>query len=74
MIWNFAVKQLGAVKTSVYIYLSPAITVIASAILLHERITLMSAAGTVLTLAGLLISEYRPREKAVFRGKDMEKL
>lgn len=74
VIWNFAVKQLGAVKTSVYIYLSPAITVIASAILLHERITPMSAAGTVLTLAGLLISEYRPREKAVFRGKDMEKL
>ena len=74
VIWNFAVKQLGAVKTSVYIYLSPAITVIASAILLRERITPLSAAGTVLTLAGLLISEYRPREKEVFRGKDMEKL
>lgn len=74
VIWNFAVRQLGAVKSSVYIYLSPAITVIASAILLYEQITPLSAAGTVLTLAGLLISEYRPRERAVFRGKDMEKL
>ena len=30
--WNFSVKKLGAVKTSIYIYLVPVITVIASAL------------------------------------------
>lgn len=55
--WNFAVKILGAVQTSIYIYMVPVVTVITSVIVLKERITWMSAAGTVLTLAGLLLSE-----------------
>ena len=54
--WNQAVKALGAVKTSVYIYMVPVITVIASALILRERITLMAGIGTVLTLAGLFLS------------------
>lgn len=55
--WNFAVKMLGAVKTSVYIYMVPVITVVTSVIILHEKITIMAGIGTVLTLAGLFISE-----------------
>jgi len=58
--WNFAVKVLGAVRTSVYIYMTPVITVAASVLVLHERITALAAAGIVLTLAGLLLSEGRP--------------
>ncbi len=57
--WNFAVKTLGAVKTSIYIYLVPVITVAASAAILHERITPLAAAGTALTLLGLFLSERR---------------
>lgn len=56
--WNTAVKILGAVKTSVYIYLDPVITVTASALILHETVTVMSGIGTILTLSGLLLSEY----------------
>ena len=55
--WNFAVKALGAVKTSVYIYLVPVITVAASVMILREPFTWMTGAGTVLTLIGLLLSE-----------------
>lgn len=55
--WNFAVKLLGAVKTSIYIYLVPVITVAASVLILHEPFTWMTGVGTVLTLAGLLLSE-----------------
>lgn len=55
--WNFAVKALGAVETSAYIYMVPVITVAASAAILHERVTPLSALGTGLTLAGLLLSE-----------------
>lgn len=55
--WNFAVKLLGAVKTSIYIYIVPIITVITSVIVLHEKITILSVIGTIFTLSGLLISE-----------------
>jgi len=55
--WNFAVKVLGAVKTSVYIYMTPVITVVTSVVILHEKITALAAVGTVLTLAGLVLSE-----------------
>ncbi len=55
--WNFAVKVLGAVKTSIYIYMVPVITVVTSVVIFHEKITALAAVGTVLTLAGLLLSE-----------------
>lgn len=55
--WNFAVRLLGAVKTSIYIYLVPVIIVAASVMILREPFTWMIGAGTVLTLAGLLLSE-----------------
>lgn len=55
--WNFAVKVLGAVKTSIYIYMIPVITVVTSAFILKEKITAAAALGTALTLGGLLLSE-----------------
>lgn len=55
--WNYAVKVLGAVKTSVYIYIVPVITVITSIIVLKEKITWTAAIGTGLTLIGLFLSE-----------------
>ena len=61
--WNFAVKELGAVKTSVYIYMIPVITVITSVLILHEKLTLLAGTGTVLTLIGLFLSEYRMDKK-----------
>lgn len=57
--WNYAVKLLGAVKTSIYIYMVPVITVVTSAIILHEPITVVSVIGTILTLIGLIVSELR---------------
>jgi len=57
--WNMSMKVLGTVKTSVYIYVAPVITVVASAIVLKERITWMAVAGTALILCGLVLSESR---------------
>lgn len=51
-------KALGAIKTSVYIYIVPVITVVTSILVLKEPVTWVSAVGTVLTVAGLFISEY----------------
>ena len=57
--WNFALKQLGAVKTSTYIYMVPVITVTTAAIVLKEALTPAAIAGTILTIAGLMISEFK---------------
>lgn len=55
--WNTSVKILGPVKTSIYIYLVPILTVLTSAIILDEKITLISSLGICLTLFGLFLSE-----------------
>ena len=60
--WNFAVKVLGAVKTSIYIYMVPVITILTSVLILHERLTWLSGTGTVLTLAGLFLSQRRGKQ------------
>jgi drug/metabolite transporter (DMT)-like permease len=73
--WNFAVGVLGAVRTSVYIYISPIVTIVTSAIVLRERITAVAAAGVVLILAGLYLSERKPfpLEKEKYNEDDRNK-
>ena len=61
--WNAAVKILGSVKTSVYIYLVPVVTTIFSILILHEKITVVGVIGIVLTLLGLFMSEKRGGKK-----------
>jgi drug/metabolite transporter (DMT)-like permease len=56
------VHVLGPVKTSVYIYMVPVVTIIVSMIVLHEPITPVSAIGMGLILAGMVLSE---RGKAI---------
>lgn len=55
--WSFAVGRLGTVRTAVYIYLVPVVTVITAALLLREPVTPLAAVGTLLILAGLALSE-----------------
>lgn len=60
LIWNRMVKEIGAVKSSNYLYLSPLITLIASVIFLDERITLIGAIGCSMILAGVIVGgKYR---------------
>ena len=56
--WGFAVGALGAVKTAVYLYLTPVITLICSALVLHESMTTASLGGAALTMLGLLLSQW----------------
>ncbi|MCI9079837.1 MAG: DMT family transporter [Lachnospiraceae bacterium] len=67
--WNYAVKVLGAVKTSVYIYIVPVITVVTSVIVLNEEITWMAVAGIGLALIGLFLSESKLKFKKTGKRK-----
>ena len=62
--WNRVVEILGAVKSSVYI-----VAVVASAIILGERLTWISLTGILLTLCGVTISEYRKKTRKSVREK-----
>ncbi len=62
--WNYAVKLLGSVKTTVYIYLVPVITAVTSVLVLHEVITSTAVIGIILTILGLLLSESKSFFKA----------
>lgn len=57
--WNTAVKHLGAVKTSVYIYLAPAVTILTAWLLLRDPLLPSALLGAALTLVGLVISQRR---------------
>lgn len=62
--WNFAVKVLGAVKTSIYIYMVPVITIVTSVLILKEPLTILSVIGTLLAIIGLFLSEYNGKRQS----------
>ncbi|NFG26880.1 DMT family transporter [Clostridium botulinum] len=57
VVWNYTVDNLGIIKTNNYIYLIPAVTMIASFFILNESITLYSTLGAILVLLGVYVSE-----------------
>ena len=61
--WNAALKRLGPVTTMTYQYLVPVITIVVAVVALGEPFTLAVAAGAVLTISGLAVSQTRPRSK-----------
>lgn len=59
--WNWVLSVLGTLTTNVYIYVVPVVAVISSVIILHEQLTAVSVVGSLLILAGLAISQLKPR-------------
>lgn len=56
--WNTGLKHLGTLSSSVYIYLTPVITVAFSVPILHEQLSLQGVIGIILTLLGVIVSEW----------------
>ena len=61
--WNQAILKLGAVKSAVFIYLMPVITVFGAWIVLGEVPSLMSGGGVLLVMAGLVVSERKKNKR-----------
>lgn len=57
LVWNEAMKILGPVVSSNYLYLQPLVTLVAAYFILHEKVTLLGYIGCVLIIGGLLISD-----------------
>lgn len=56
--WNYALRALGAVRTSVYIYLVPVVAVATAACILRERLTPLALLGGGMTLLGVILSQW----------------
>lgn len=57
--WSKACQIIGTVKVSCGLYLIPIVTTVFAFFALGERVTILSAAGTAITIAGLFLSEKR---------------
>ncbi|AFS79646.1 drug/metabolite transporter, EamA family [Gottschalkia acidurici 9a] len=68
VLWNKSISIIGIVKASSYIYLVPLITMVTSAIVLREKISVTMIIGCILILIGVYISE----RKLIVKSKDIE--
>ena len=57
--WNWAMKKLGAVVVTNYVYFNPVVTIIFAWLLLAESITVYFLLGTLLILVGMYLSDRR---------------
>ncbi|MCR5316006.1 MAG: DMT family transporter [Bacteroidaceae bacterium] len=53
--WNWAIKRLGAVVATNYVYFNPVFTAIFAWLVLDEQITVFYIIGTILILAGMFL-------------------
>ena len=60
--WNKACKICGTVKINCGLYLIPVVTIIFAYFTLGEKITLLGAAGALITIIGLFISEKKTNQ------------
>ncbi|NMA18540.1 MAG: DMT family transporter [Clostridiaceae bacterium] len=63
LLWNMAIRSIGVLKTSLYIYSIPLVTLIISVILLDENITLMGIIGMLLIVTGMLLGTRQQKNK-----------
>lgn len=66
IMWNTAVKELGVIQTSNYIYFVPLVTLLTSAIVINEKITIIAFLGSIFILCGVYVAEkgFKLRRKA----------
>lgn len=57
VLWALTIKQVGAVKANNYMYLQPIVTLVVSAIVLGEHVTLIGYLGILMILGGLWAGE-----------------
>jgi Permeases of the drug/metabolite transporter (DMT) superfamily len=57
IMWNLAVRRIGTVHTANYLYITPLVTLLTSAIAINEPITWIAMVGCAFILGGVYIAE-----------------
>ena len=56
-VWAVAMRELGAVRATNYIYLNPLVTILTAALFINERITPIALVGAAMILYGMWRAE-----------------
>ena len=59
LVWNWVIRQLGAVVATNWVYFNPIITILFAWWLLHEHITVWFLLGSLLIIVGMILSDKR---------------
>ncbi|MBR1882291.1 MAG: DMT family transporter [Muribaculaceae bacterium] len=62
-LWSVTTKHIGAISATNYLYLNPLVSMIAAAILYDERVGIWGYLGCALILTGIIVVNYKQREK-----------
>lgn len=62
LMWNTAIKQIGIVRATNYIYMTPVVSMVTAAIAINEKITPIAIAGSILILLGVYSAERAARK------------
>ena len=57
LVWNWVIRQLGAVVATNWVYFNPIITILFAWWLLHEHITVWFLLGSLLIIVGMMLSD-----------------
>jgi|GEM_PF-5813625 len=57
LFWNGSIARIGAVKCSLYLFASPLLAILASAVFLDERLSLVSGLGAAALLLGMALAQ-----------------
>jgi drug/metabolite transporter (DMT)-like permease len=57
ILWNVAVKNIGPITATNYLYIQPVVTLITAAIAIHETITFLAIIGCVLIIGGVYVAQ-----------------
>ena len=64
LFWNKAISCLGAGRTALFGNLIPVFSSVEASLILGEKFTRIHAVSMVLVFAGIVIANWKPREKA----------
>ena len=56
-LWALVIKSIGAIQANNYLYIQPIVTLIASALILHEKVSVVGYTGCALILVGVWLSD-----------------
>ena len=59
--WNVAIKKLGAIRATNYLYINPIVAMVTAYLVLDERITSLAIVGTALILLGVYLAESKKK-------------
>lgn len=64
IVWNYAVQEIGAVRSAAYQNLVPVLGLAFGVLLLNEQLTLMQYGGSGFVIAGIMLARWKRRGKA----------